>query len=141
MRLADRVSHGWRRAALLFHFSRSPLRGSDLRVRRLPHGEHVVREGEPALPPEPCDVVLLVNVYHHLPDGPAALRALAGRLRPGGRIVNVDFHAGELPVGPPPEQKVSREAFLAAAAAAGLELADERSFLPYQYLVALRPRP
>ena len=38
MRLADRVSHGWRRAALLFHFSRSPLRGSDLRVRRLPHG-------------------------------------------------------------------------------------------------------
>lgn len=97
-------------------------------------------DGELGLPPEPCDVILIVNTFHHFHDGPAALRALASRLAPGGRLVNVDFHAGELPVGPPPDHKVSREAFLAAAAAAGLEVAEELTFLPYQYFLALRPR-
>lgn len=96
-------------------------------------------EGEVALPPEPCDVVLVVNTFHHFPDGVAALRRLATRLRPGGRIVNVDFHDGELPVGPPPDHKVSRAAFLAAAAEAGLAVEEEHGFLPYQYLVVLAP--
>jgi ubiquinone/menaquinone biosynthesis C-methylase UbiE len=97
-------------------------------------------ETEPGLPPEPCDAILVVNTFHHFEDGPATLRALASRLTPGGRLVNVDFHAGELPVGPPPDHKVSRESFLAAAEAAGLEVVDERRFLPYQYFLALRPR-
>ncbi len=91
------------------------------------------------LPPEPVDVVLVVNTFHHFPDGVGYLRALASRLKPGGRIVNVDFHAGELPVGPPPEHKVSREAFVELARSAGLEVAREESFLPYQYFVVLRP--
>lgn len=100
----------------------------------------LAKEGEPPLPPEPCDAILVVNAFHHFHDGPGTLRALAGRLAPGGRLVNVDFHAGELPVGPPPDHKVSREAFLAAVEAAGLEVAEERRFLPYQYFLALRPR-
>ena len=97
-------------------------------------------EGEAALPPEPCDVVLVVNTFHHFPDGAATLRRLATALAPGGVIANVDFHEGELPVGPPPDHKVSRAAFLEAAAAAGLEVAREETFLPYQYFVLLRPR-
>ncbi len=96
--------------------------------------------GEAALPPEPCDVVLTVNTFHHFHDGAATLRKLATRLVPGGRLAVVDFHAGELPVGPPPDHKVSREAFLAAAAAAELEVAGEETFLPYQWFVLLRRR-
>ncbi len=90
-----------------------------------------------ALPPEPCDVVLLVNVLHHFPDPAEALRRLATALRPGGRIANVDFHDRELPVGPPVDHKLSRDAFLSAAAEAGLAVAKEWTFLPYQYFVAL----
>jgi SAM-dependent methyltransferase len=96
-------------------------------------------EGEPALPPEPCDVVLVVNTFHHFGDGPDTLRRLAGKLRPGGRIAVVDFHEWELPVGPPPDHKISRADFLAAAAAGGLEVVREEAFLPYQYFVLLRP--
>jgi SAM-dependent methyltransferase len=95
-------------------------------------------DGEP-LPPEPCHAILVVNAFHHFPDGVATLRRLAARLAPGGRLVNVDFHAGELPVGPPPEHKISRDDFLAAAHAAGLRVVDERTFLPYQYFIALAP--
>ena len=92
------------------------------------------------LPPEPVDLVLVVSTFHHFPEPVAYLRALAGRLSPGGRLVNVDFQAGELPVGPPPEHRVSRESFLAVADEAGLAVAEERDFLPYQYFIALRPR-
>jgi SAM-dependent methyltransferase len=100
---------------------------------------HLAADGVPVIP-EPVDVVLVVNTYHHFPDGPATLRALAARLRSGGRLVNIDFHAGELPVGPPPEMRLSREAFLDAADEAGLWLAEERTFLPYQYFLALGAR-
>ena len=98
---------------------------------------HLAKNAD-ASPPEPCDLVLLVNTFHHFPDGVAALRRLASTLKPGGRIANVDFYERELPVGPPPEHKVSRAAFLEAAGAAGLELAAEKTFLPYQYFVLLR---
>ena len=93
------------------------------------------------LPPASCDLILVVDTYHHFPGGPAYLRRLARSLRPGGRIVNIDFHKRELPVGPPPEHKLTREEFLAQAEAAGLALVQEHTFLPYQYFLALRPRP
>jgi len=97
--------------------------------------------GKAPLPPRRCDLILLVNAFHHFPDGAATLRALAGRLRPGGRIVNVDFHRRRLPVGPPPEHKVPRGAFLRAAREAGLRLLRERRFLPYQYFLELSAAP
>lgn len=99
----------------------------------------LAEDGDGALPPEPCDVILLVNALHHFPDPARTLRRLATGLRPDGRIANVDFHEGELPVGPPPDHKLPRAAFLSAAAAAGLEVAEEKSFLPYQYFFLLRP--
>lgn len=95
--------------------------------------------GDALLPAASCDLILIVDTYHHFPDGPAYLRRLSRALRPGGRIANVDFHKRELPVGPPPEHKVAREAFLADATAAGLRLAEEHTFLPYQYFVVLAP--
>ena len=53
--------------------------------------------------------------YHHFPGGPRYLRRLVRLLRPGGRIVNVDFHRRETPVGPPVERRVARERFLTPA--------------------------
>jgi ubiquinone/menaquinone biosynthesis C-methylase UbiE len=95
-------------------------------------------EADPLLPPSSCDLALVVNTFHHFPDGVAYLRRLRGSLKPGGRIVNIDFHDRELPVGPPPEQKISREAFLRTASTAGLSLERELTFLPYQYFLVLR---
>lgn len=92
------------------------------------------------LPPEPVDRVLIVNAYHHFDAGVAYLRALGDRLRPGGTLVNVDFHGGELPIGPPPELRVPRERFLAEAESAGLRLVEEKTFLPYQYFLSLARR-
>lgn len=86
-----------------------------------------------------CDLILIVDTYHHFPDGPAYLRRLSRSLRAGGRLVNIDFQKRELPVGPPVEHKVSREAFLRDAQAAGLKLVAEHQLLPYQYFLVLQP--
>jgi SAM-dependent methyltransferase len=90
----------------------------------------------PPLSPAACDAILVVNAYHHFPDGPGVLRALAGRLAPSGRLVVVDFHP-DTPVGPPPDHLISREAFLDGVARAGLRVAREERFLPYQYFFFL----
>jgi ubiquinone/menaquinone biosynthesis C-methylase UbiE len=98
------------------------------------------RDDDPLLPARSCDLVLVVNTYHHFPGGPRYLRRLRGLLRPGGRLVNVDFHRRETPVGPPLERRIARETFLRDASQAGLRLVGEVTFLPYQYCVVLRPR-
>jgi len=94
-------------------------------------------EDDPLLPPDACDLVLLVDTFHHFPDGVAYLWRLASSLRPGGRIVNIDFHRRETPVGPPLAKRVAREDFLAAAASAGLSVTAEHDFLPHQYFLVL----
>ena len=97
------------------------------------------RPGRAALPPRRCRVILVVNAFHHFPDGAAYLRRLAGRLTHDGRIVIVDFHAKALPVGPPPDHKISRAQVAAEARRAGLQVVRERRFLPYQYFLELAP--
>lgn len=96
------------------------------------------RGDDPLLPPGACDLALIVDTYHHFDNGPAFLRRLARALRRGGRIVNIDFAKRDTPVGPPVDHRVSREAFLRDARRAGLALAAEHRFLPYQYFVVLR---
>ena len=98
-------------------------------------------EADPLLPPASCDLILIVDTFHHFPDGTAYLANLKHALKPGGRIVNIDFQKRELPVGPPVEHKIAREAFLEAAAHAGLAVVEEPTFLPYQYFIVLRPKP
>lgn len=96
----------------------------------------VAPEGDP-LPPRPCDLILLVNAFHHFPDGPGYLRRLAGALAPGGRLALVDFHEGDLPVGPPPEHRVTRAQIDQAVRAAGLSVERELDLLPYQHFLLL----
>lgn len=98
------------------------------------------RGDDPLLPPGRFRLVLVVNAYHHFDDGPAFLRRLATLLAPGGRLVNIDWSEGDSPVGPPPERRVPRTRFLRDARRAGLVLAGEHRFLPYQYFVVLRRR-
>ena len=97
------------------------------------------RPGRAALPPRRCRVILVVNAFHHFPDGAAYLKKLAARLAAEGRIVIVDFHRRACPVGPPPELKISRVGVAAEARRAGLQVVRERRFLPYQYFLELAP--
>jgi ubiquinone/menaquinone biosynthesis C-methylase UbiE len=96
---------------------------------------------DPFLPPRACDVILAVNVMHHVHGLPAYLRRLTRALAAGGRIAAVDFHRRELPIGPPLDHKLAREALLSAARRAGLRLTAEPTFLPHQYFLVLEVAP
>lgn len=99
---------------------------------------------DPRFPRASCDRILLVNTYHHFADGSAYLRRIAAALKPGGRIVNVDFEDRETPVGPPLAHRVSREDFLRDAQAAGLSVVEDAAMsalaLPHQYAILLAAR-
>jgi cyclopropane fatty-acyl-phospholipid synthase-like methyltransferase len=97
---------------------------------------------DPLLPPRSCDLVLVVDAYHHFPDRPNYLGRLARLIRPGGRLANVDWHKQKTPTtfGPSQEHRIAREDFLADAAKAGLRVVAEPKLLPHQYFVVLTPR-
>ncbi len=95
---------------------------------------------DPLLPPASCDRVLVVNALHHFADPAATLRRFARLLKPGGLLANIDFHRRETAMGPPLEHRIARETCLEQAAAAGLELASEPTFLEHQYFLLLRQR-
>jgi ubiquinone/menaquinone biosynthesis C-methylase UbiE len=92
---------------------------------------------DPLVPAAACDLILVVNVFHHVPDKPAYLRRLQAALRPGGQLAIIDFHKRELPVGPPVDHKFAREDCLEQIRAAGLQLVTEHDLLPYQYFLVL----
>ena len=94
---------------------------------------------DPLLPKKACDVILVVNTYHLFPNGPAFLRRLGKSLRPGGRLVNIDFQKRETPQGPIVTLRVARESFLSDARRAQFKLVSEETFLPYQYFLVLKP--
>ncbi len=89
--------------------------------------------GDPRLP-EKADLVVLVDVYHHIEQRERYFRALAASLKPGGRIAVIDFRM-DSPSGPPKSARVAPERVKAELAAAGYALSEEHGFLPRQYFL------
>jgi arsenite methyltransferase len=85
------------------------------------------------------DRVLVVHVWHHLADRVGYARDLAEALRPGGKLVVVDF-SPTAPCGPPVSHRLSPEAIIADLAAAGLTANVSPVALRDQYIIeAHRP--
>lgn len=97
------------------------------------HGE----ASDPKLP-EPVDLVFMCNVFHHLADPRAYFEHVAASLRPGARVVIVDFRK-QLPEdapGPPEAMRMRVEDINAAMGAAGYTLArEDLELLEYQYIL------
>ena len=98
---------------------------------------------DPQLPVRSLDAALMVDAYHEIDEREARvslLRNLANALRPGGRIGLIDFKLEGSGPGPAMEERVSPEAVVSDARAAGLDLLSQETFLPYQYfLIFKRP--
>ncbi|KPK02153.1 MAG: hypothetical protein AMK71_03290 [Nitrospira bacterium SG8_35_4] len=92
-----------------------------------------VKADDPELAPGSVSVVFLCNTYHHIDSRESYFKKVAGSLKPGGRLVIVDFYKKELPYGPPPEHKLSKDVVIKELQLAGYSLKQELHFLPYQY--------
>lgn len=92
---------------------------------------------DPNLEPNEADIVLIVNTYMLIQDRVAYLRLLKEGIRPGGKLVIVDYKKKRIPL-PAPPQSIRLPLFQVEneLEEAGYELleADDTS-LDYQYIV------
>ena len=92
--------------------------------------------GDPRLP-EKADLLILVDVYHHIEERENYFRKVARYLKPGARVAIIDFRL-DSPEGPPRAARVAPEQVLAELAAAGYAVSERHDFLPYQYFLVFR---
>jgi predicted methyltransferase len=96
--------------------------------------------GKPRDPrlPERADLIVFVDVYHHVEDRERYFRDLQKALKPGGRVAVIDFKM-DSPAGPPKWARIEPERVKAELLRAGYTLAQEHGFLPNQYFLVFRP--
>lgn len=106
------------------------------RARREGLGNLTAVLGEPADPklPEPVDLVLVVDTYHHISERTAYFRRLLGSLTPRGRVAIIDFRKGQ-PMGPPEQHRLEPAQVRQELEAAGYRFVEEHGFLPNQYFL------
>jgi cyclopropane fatty-acyl-phospholipid synthase-like methyltransferase len=97
----------------------------------------VLAQGDNAALPEPVDLALVVDTFHHIGHRVAYFRRLKASLKDDGRLVIIDFKA-DSPNGPPPQYRIPPEQAADELAAAGYALVEKPSFLPRQYMLIFR---
>lgn len=126
---------------------------TDIEPEMIRHIHHkVLTEGIPnvkvvlADPKDPsvdpaADVVFVCDVIHHVRERQAWLRKLAAEMKPGARLVVIEFKEGKLPEGPPEAVKISKAKLVSMLEGVGFSLqADEPKLLPYQtFLTFTKP--
>jgi cyclopropane fatty-acyl-phospholipid synthase-like methyltransferase len=106
------------------------------RARREQHANLIALAGAPDDPrlPEKVDLILMVDVFHHIEGRERYFRKLRVSLRPGGRIAIIDFRL-DSPDGPPRASRVAPRQVIAELKAAGYALERQHGFLPNQYFL------
>lgn len=96
-------------------------------------------EDDPNLQPGEADLVLVVNTYAYIGDRVAYFSKVKSGMAPGGSLVIIDFKKQMLPVGPPPEDKVSYQMVQMQLDSAGFSPIEvDTSSLDYQFTVTAR---
>ncbi len=111
------------------------------RAKREKRSNIVAVAGAPDSPrlPEKADLILLVDVYHHIDQRERYFRNLRASLKPGGRIAVIDFRM-ESPDGPPRAARIEPQRVIDELKAAGYGLARQHDFLPNQYFLVFELR-
>ena len=99
----------------------------------------ILASAESANRPEPVDLVLVVDTYHHIDNRNAYFSKLKTSLRPNGRLAVVDFKA-DSPEGPPLEHRIPPEKVTSELEAAGYTLVANHPFLPRQYFLVFQAK-
>jgi SAM-dependent methyltransferase len=112
------------------------------RAKREERDNVVAIAGAPDDPrlPEKADLILMVDVFHHINDRARYFRNLRASLKPGSRIAIIDFRM-DSPEGPPKAARIAPQRVIAELDGAGYRLAKEHDFLPNQYFLVFQPQP
>jgi len=89
--------------------------------------------------PEKVDLIIMVDVFHHIANRASYLKKLRGSLKPGGHIAIIDFRM-DSPDGPPKSARITPGNVRNEFKGAGYALVQEHTFLPNQYFLIFQPR-
>jgi SAM-dependent methyltransferase len=105
--------------------------------------EPVLASADDPKVPATADIVFVCDVLHHVSDRRAWLGRLHDQMKPGARLILVEFREGDLPEGPPAALKIPRDEMLRLVRESGFALiGEEKDLLPYQtFLVFRKPAP
>jgi len=102
---------------------------AQVETRKVPYDSSKLQEGE-------ADLVIIVNTYHHIENREDYFAEVKRGLKPGGRLVVIDFRKEETPVGPPLEMKITEEKVMDELREAGFtDMQVNNDLLPYQYII------
>jgi SAM-dependent methyltransferase len=90
---------------------------------------------DPRLPPTSVDLVLMVDVYHELSQPQSILRHLRESLKPGGRLVLLEYRKEDPTVPIKPEHKMSVAEARMEVEAEGFTLSKVDEALPRQHIL------
>src|SRR5712692_1383959 len=96
---------------------------------------------DPKLPPSSVDLELMVDVYHELSQPQAMLRHLREALKPGGRLVLLEYRKEDPTIPIRPEHKMSVAEAKLEVEAEGFALAKADESLPRQHILIFTARP
>jgi ubiquinone/menaquinone biosynthesis C-methylase UbiE len=96
---------------------------------------------DPKLPPASVDLALMVDVYHELSQPQAILRHLRESLKPGGRLVLLEYRKEDPTVPIKPEHKMSVAEAKMEVEAEGFTLSKVDETLPWQHILIFVAKP
>ena len=96
---------------------------------------------DPKLPPAAVDLILMVDVYHELSQPQAMLRHLRASLKPGGRLVLLEYRKEDPMVPIKPEHKMSVAEAKLEVEAEGFTLSKVDEALPRQHILIFVAKP
>jgi ubiquinone/menaquinone biosynthesis C-methylase UbiE len=98
-------------------------------------------EMDATLPAQQVDVVLLVDAYHEFSFPREMMESIVRGLKPGGRVIQVEYRAEDPDVPIKQIHKMSVDQARKEMAAAGLVWRETRDFLPQQHFIVYeKPR-
>ena len=139
-RLAKRVGPDGKVIATDIQREMLDMLAANLRERGIENVEAVLSTQEdPRLPEGEVDLVLLVDVYHELAYPANTMSHVRRALKPGGRVVVVEYRKEDPSIPIHPLHKMTVEEVRAEIEPVGFELVEVLEFLPSQHIVVFTP--
>jgi ubiquinone/menaquinone biosynthesis C-methylase UbiE len=96
------------------------------------------RIDDPGLAPDSIDVALLVDAYHEFSHPWEMMRGIYNALKPGGRLVLIEYRGEDDSVPIRPLHKMTEQQVVLEMSVFGLTLESNLDFLPWQHMLIFR---
>lgn len=112
---------------------------ANMRDRRLTNVKPVLGTiDDPKLPKESLDLILMVDVYHEFSEPEKMLRHMREALKPGGRLVLIEYRGEDPNVPIKPEHKMTVKVVRAEVEPEGYRFEQSIEVLPQQHIIVFR---